>query len=324
MAFFPLLPLSVYTLSLILTPLKLLLSISDRSMLLLSAMFINTATFVLATVGLYKLTQVIFHSPKLAKQVAILFCFNPASVFFSAVYSESIFAMTQFWGMLFLEQDNRLLSVLLFAVGATARSNGTISCGFIGYKYLQEIILQYRVSVSKGKKIRPIAMALKFLKVTPFLFVIFLPFMLFQYYGCHLFCKTPQNSPWCNAIVPIPYSYVQKHYWNVGFLKYYELKQLPNFLLTLPLVVLSALGIYEYLGRQTKEDILSLGLLIKKSNSLNIFVYVCHLAFLMVFGITSMHVQVIGEGKTQGLFYLIDSLCLGPSWKWKKCTILYF
>ena len=292
MAFFPLLPFSVYTFSLILTPLKLLLNLSDKSMLLLSAMSINTAAFVLAAVGLYKLTQIIFHNQKLAKQVAALFCFNPASVFFSAVYSESIFAMTQFWGMLFLEQDNRLASVLLFALGSAARSNGTTSCGFIGYKCLQEIILHYRVSVSKGDKMRPRAMALKFLKVTPFFFVIFLPFMLFQYYGYHLFCKTPQISPWCNALVPIPYSYIQKHYWNVGLLKYYELKQLPNFLLTLPVVVLSVLGIYEYLGRQNREDILSLGLLIKKSNSLNIFVYVCHLGFLLVFGVTLMHVQV--------------------------------
>ena len=293
MAFFPLFPLSVHTFGLILTPLKLLLNLSDRSRLLLSAMFVNTVAFTIAAVGLYKLTQTIFHSSKLAQRVVVLFCFNPASVFFSAAYSESIFAMTQFWGMLFLERDRHLISALIFALGTTARSNGLISCGFIGYKCLQEIIPLYRLFMLKGERIRPKTVVLKSLKVACLLFIIILPFLLFQYYSYRLFCKNPQLSPWCDHYLPIPYSYIQKHYWNVGFLKYYELKQLPNFVLASPVVFLSIVGVYEYLARQTKKDILSLGLwVVKKTNSLNIFVYVVHLGFLLAFGIASMHVQV--------------------------------
>ncbi|XP_028408564.1 GPI mannosyltransferase 2-like [Dendronephthya gigantea] len=294
MAFFPLLPLSVHTLGVTLRPLTLVCKISQRSILLLSAMLINTVAFTMAAVGLHKLTSTVFHSPKLAQKVAMLFCFNPASVFFSSVYSESIYSMTQFWGMLYVERGNHLPAAIMFSLGTSARSNGITSCGFIAYKFLKEIILHYRLFTSKAERIQPIDFGLKCLRLISLSCLIFLPFILFQYFGYTLFCKPVQISPWCDHYIPLPYSYIQKHYWNVGFLKYYEVKQLPNFLLALPVVILSALGIREYLGRQSRRDVLSLGLLVqKKSNSLNLFAYVAHLSFLMAFGVTSMHVQVV-------------------------------
>ena len=301
MAFFPLFPLSVYTFGLALKPLKLLLSLSDSSTLLLSAIFINTGAFTMAALGLYVLTMSVFRSAKLAQRAVLLFSFNPASVFFSAAYSESVFAMSQFWGMFFLERDGYLTAALAFALGTMARSNGVISCGFIAYKFLQEIIFHYRVSVSKGEKIRPAATAQKLLKVMALFSIVTLPFLLFQYYGYRSFCKTARPSPWCDQHLPIPYTYIQKHYWNVGFMKYYEFKQLPNFILALPIVLLSLMGIHEYLSRQKRSDVLSVGFLVdKQSNSLNLFVYVVHLCFLLAFGVTSMHVQV-GCKKTEKL-----------------------
>lgn len=303
MAFFPLLPLSIHTLGLTLRPLTLPCKITQKSTLLLSAMLINTVAFTMAAVGLYKLTSTIFRSPKLAQKVVVLFCFNPASVFFSAAYSESIFAMAQFWGMLFVENSNHLLAAIMFSLGTAARSNGITSCGFIAYKILQEIILYYRLFTSKGERIQPLDFGAKCLKVISLSFLIILPFILFQYYGYTLFCKPITISPWCDHYVPLPYSYIQKHYWNVGFFKYYELKQLPNFLLALPVVILSVLGIREYLGRQSRRDVLTFELLVqKKSNSLNLFAYVAHLSFLLAFGVTSMHVQVRQERGSQSHF----------------------
>lgn len=58
-----------------------------------------------------------------ADWATLFFCFNPASVFYSAVYTESVFAATTFWGLVLLPRSG-LLSTCCFVVAAAARSNG--------------------------------------------------------------------------------------------------------------------------------------------------------------------------------------------------------
>lgn len=55
--------------------------------------------------------------------------------------------------------------------------------------------------------------------------------------GYHLLGDAP--SPWCRERLPLSYSYIQKQHWDVGFLHYYQIKQLPNFLLAAPIIILS-------------------------------------------------------------------------------------
>ncbi|KAM6218419.1 GPI mannosyltransferase 2 isoform 4-T4 [Rhynchocyon petersi] len=96
---------------------------------------------------------------------------------------------------------------------------------------------------------------------------------------------------------------LQDVYWNVGFLRYYELKQVPNFLLATPVVILVACAIWTYVTAHP-WFCLTLGLQKIKNNktlqkpepgflSPHVFVYLVHAAVLMIFGGLCMHVQVL-------------------------------
>lgn len=52
---------------------------------------------------------------------------------------------------------------------------------------------------------------------------------------------------WCRRPVPNLYSHIQSAYWGVGFLRYWQWKQLPNFLLAAPALLLTACGAGRYL-----------------------------------------------------------------------------
>lgn len=55
------------------------------------------------------------------------------------------------------------------------------------------------------------------------------PLALFQWYGFRSFCGAgvdpDEAPPWCADTVPYLYGYVQRHYWGVGFLTYYQPQQ---------------------------------------------------------------------------------------------------
>uniref|UniRef100_A0A803JIR5 GPI mannosyltransferase 2 n=1 Tax=Xenopus tropicalis TaxID=8364 RepID=A0A803JIR5_XENTR len=110
--------------------------------------------------------------------------------------------------------------------------------------------------------------------------------------------RGPPVPAWCAASLPLAYSNIQSDYWGVGLLRYFQLRQLPNFLLALPVILLGTRAIWEY-GCANVNLCLTLGLWEKRQKSSSgyygprIFVYVAHLTALMMFGVFCMHVQVI-------------------------------
>lgn len=69
-------------------------------------------------------------NPQLASLSVVLFCFNPASVFYSAVYTEALFAACSWWGLVMLP-SRHWIGVGLLALASATRSNGILGCWFV-------------------------------------------------------------------------------------------------------------------------------------------------------------------------------------------------
>ena len=255
MAFFPLFPSLLWALShTLFYPLVHVLPL--RSVLLISGCFLNLAVFPLTVASLYLLTLHVSRNRQLSLLTAALFCINPASVFMSAVYTECLFALFTFSGLLALEKERSWIATLLFMLAVATRSNGIVLCGYIGYQCLLKIFKSLTTHSLTGS----ISNVLTSIISTGIQCVmIVLPFAAFQYYGYKLYCTPSFTNPqlstanpgaslpvWCNWSLPLPYNFIQQHYWNNGFLKYFQLKQIPNFLLATPMILLSCYCLLRY------------------------------------------------------------------------------
>ena len=276
MAFFPLYPWTLRILTLTLQPV-LGNFISARSLFLACGWILNTVFFVVAAVSLYNLTVGLFGKKKIALVSSLLFCINPASVFMSSLYTESLFSCLQFTALCYWEQERCIVAVLLFGLGCATRSNGILSCGFVIHRIIKHFVSTELASLQSGQSVFTLLRvynALKaFAKVKIFDAIVLAPLILFQLYGYSLYCKplteftgnAVRHSPWCERWLPFSYSYIQDNYWNVGFLHYFELKQIPNFLLATPMIVLSSCAVLSYCCNQENLGLVkTLGLLQRK------------------------------------------------------------
>ncbi|KAJ6663405.1 hypothetical protein lerEdw1_009484 [Lerista edwardsae] len=254
----------------------------------------------------------------------------------AAAYSESLFALLVFGALWQLEKGRCWTSGLLFSAATAVRANGLINSGFLLYS--QTKCFASRLQAAAGTGAKPHHIARQSLSLVASLLVtstsVFLPFALFQFCAYLRFCS-PGGSPapvvpepllqlatqkgyrvaasqdvappWCFWDFPVVYTYIQDAYWNVGFLRYFTLKQTPNFLLAAPVITLSSWAAWWYL-RANPWHCLTLGLVRRKTAgakgeapgkpvegfcSPDAFVYVVHATALLLFGTFCMHVQVL-------------------------------
>lgn len=331
-AFFPLLPVVLRGLAeTLLWPLSSWLSVRGR--LLVAVALGNSALFLLSVVALHALSRIVLQDRRLALLSSLLYCITPANVFMTAGYSESLFAALTFGGLYLLEKGFTFRACLALSIATAARSNGLVNIGFLLYLPSLHAISQIRVyrATTKGHtKVFHYVWVIIRLLLTSLLgtAIIALPFCAFQYYGYRTFCtpsvslerippallslaerkgyRVPdENGPpplWCMRPLPLLYSHIQDVYWDVGFLRYFELRQIPNFILALPMATLGIIAAYAYF-QANPELCLRLGLWEAGANkgldkpmpglfNPRVFVYVVHSTVLLVFGTLCMHVQV--------------------------------
>ncbi|XP_005191261.2 GPI mannosyltransferase 2 [Musca domestica] len=277
-----------------------------RSCCLLVGVVLNVALFCKAANILYALTQRIFNDLNKSWNVALLFCFNPASIFFTAAYSETVFCLLSLYVMLECSCQIRVVrAAMALALNVAARSNGLVNLGFPIYFIVRKFIL-------KQSSLLRAAM-----KVLCCLVLSLLPLTFFNFYAFRQFCAVdkPSNhsevildyarerkyvlsgyrygeqSPWCDDNFPFPYSYIQSHYWHVGFLKYYQWKQLPNFMLASPILLFMLWHCIKYLYNFLANLLPKYPLfyLVKEYKTLP---YIIHAFALTVFCVFFVHIQI--------------------------------
>ncbi|GAV51636.1 hypothetical protein ZYGR_0AF01070 [Zygosaccharomyces rouxii] len=207
----------------------------------------------LATFILYFLTVKVFsgnlkssYAKSLAKKTSVLFIFSSAAGFLTGIYSEPLSFTLSFLGIwarqsavfatlpkridcLYSRLPLYLFSSICFSLATLNRSN----CILLGIYYVFDLwqLLRNR---NYGKAF-----------VFPVLSggLLFLTFILQQYLIPYsIFC--PERGSWCKTQILGPftkqsfYGFLQSHYWNVGFLKYWTTNNIPNFLFALPNIVL--------------------------------------------------------------------------------------
>ncbi len=329
-AFFPGLPLAMRALSRALA----LLPLSSRASCSLAGLLISYAACVVAALGLFRLGEVLLRDSGAARRAALLFCVNPASPFYSAAYTEASFAALSFWGLFFLSRAgsagwgkarrrvdpsrgrkaviDEVLAVALFAAAAAVRSNGAVLCIFLAAHRLRAFAARPLGSVARSTLVLTIEAAL-----------VLLPSAAFQRFGYVQLCgpEAPTPRPWCTAGgLPSVYAFVQGEYWGVGLFRYWQVKQLPNFALAAPALVLAALGTVGFLRRVPLSACTDFWFLGRRSSarspaSLGLFApevapFVFHWALLASAALLVMNVQVATRflSSCPALYWFADSL----------------
>ncbi|EAZ20567.1 hypothetical protein OsJ_36176 [Oryza sativa Japonica Group] len=213
-----------------------------RAVLVVSGYVLNNVAFVAAAAYFYRLSVLILKSPSAAYRASVLFCFNPASVFYSSLYSESLYALFSLGGVFYVF-TGAIIAMIMLALSGSARSNGALNAGYFCF---QALLHAYDAAFQKKQPMLAVQVL-----VTGFLrsVFVFIPFFAFQAYGYLNIClhgNMEELRPWCKSKVPLLYGFIQSHYWGVGFLRYFQVKQLPNFLLASPVLSLAVYSIVHY------------------------------------------------------------------------------
>lgn len=254
----------------------------------------NLIFFPLACISLFGLTRLVRDADeKNAKNTVWWFCFNPASIFFSACYTESLFAAATFTAMFLIEykahnyqlsvkvnrfdgdeisrvevrhpktriepltQFDRLVTICLpslafLTIGCATRSNGVVSIGFIYYQFLLKYITYSKTNRTNWSILVYASVILEVLQDVLVLIIGSViaasGYISFQIYTYTKLCldkdsssenDTFHNKPdMCYSLIPHPYQHIQRKHWNVGPFRYFEFKQMPNFLLAVPIAIL--------------------------------------------------------------------------------------
>lgn len=232
-------------------------------LLVLVGVTLNVVCSVIGGMALYSLTLSILPTGTLTKipdrqTIATSVClvytiWNPALVFFATNYSESMFGALTLSGHWAFVQKRYLLAMTCWMLASWTRSNGTIHSLWLLIHMVGHICRFLRKSTGTIAFLSMLAKNILYLVGAV---CIFLPVRYHDWNGYAAHCEigSPLQPDWCkeSALSFSLYAWTQRRHWNVGPLHYYQTKQIPNFLLAAPILILSILGVFSWIERSLK------------------------------------------------------------------------
>ncbi|KAI0542019.1 GPI mannosyltransferase 2 [Xylaria digitata] len=258
---------------------------------------VANVSHLLSALVLYKLSLAVWKNSRVSLVAAVLHILSPAGLFLSAPYSESSYSLLSFMGYLFFAKavlsDRRafahdvslVASGLWFSFAVNFRSNGLFNSILFAVELFREMSLPPTVN-SIRRRLSLIAGGS----------VIAIGFVFPQIVAYRTYCYHVVDSelrPWCTKQLPSIYTFVQEHYWNVGFLRYWTPGNIPLFLLAGPVLYILARSGVTFLSnpfilaKEAKDSPIS--------KNLAAFLSSMALAQLILtaLAITTYHIQII-------------------------------
>lgn len=210
----------------------------------LVAMAVAHASHLLAALALHRLTLVVSGDAKLALVAAALHLVSPAGLFLSVPYAESPFACLSFAGNLLFALGirnkgypaRRAAAVVgagaIFGLATAFRSNG-LSNGVLFAVGAANCLVLLARELGAARLLALAAPVVGGLCVAAGSVV---PQAVAWRRYCAAALPGLEPRPWCLRTVPSIYAFVQAEYWNVGFLRYWTVHQLPLFLMASPML----------------------------------------------------------------------------------------
>lgn len=156
--------------------------ISEMSSILISGLLISNVSFILASLVAYKITYQLWKDAQFAFLTFLVFISSPANIFFTSLYTESLFTLLNVTGLWFIVNSfeeinvkeykkkdldmnsvkyasnlsfpgwiNTIMAAIFFMLASSVRSNGVILVGLLGYPvfyYVGDQFLKRRLEVS--------------------------------------------------------------------------------------------------------------------------------------------------------------------------------
>ncbi|CCH57816.1 hypothetical protein TBLA_0A00140 [Henningerozyma blattae CBS 6284] len=238
------------------------------------AVSLNNLLILIGSILLWHLTDIYFSNTNYSKKYRLRLCritvtiFSVSSMagFMTSIYSESLALCFSFTGLIFHHRSlnishtfkhNGVYSLLLyfwsmicFILATQVRSN----CLLLGIYYLFDLLACIRNSNNIICFNIPLLSGLG-LFVSWIYTQYYFPFCKFCLQNRGEWCLTTWNIPYLPFVTKISlYQYIQSIHWHVGFLKYWTINNIPNFIFALPnIVILISASVYFMKDRTFKR-----------------------------------------------------------------------